>query len=90
MGHADKSRAAPKESSSQKWSIRHLKKKIRVARDGHQELTGYVSADWAHSGSVCLRGSEAFHARSVDVVHLDTEHPELCAEKCMSVILGWD
>lgn len=68
MGHAEESRAVPKEGSSQKWSIRHLKKK---EEDGDQELTGYVSADCARSGSVCLRGSENIHGGSVDVVHLD-------------------
>lgn len=83
VGQAETSRAAPKEGSSQKWSIKHLNnnnnnKKSRVAPDGDQELPGCVSADCAHGGSVRLRGSEASHTRSADVVHLDPERVTLC------------
>lgn len=78
--HAGKSRAAPKEGSQSKAEDKALKKnnRTRVATDGDEEVTGYVSAGCAHGGSVCLRGSEAFHARSVDVVHLDPERVTLC------------
>lgn len=76
-GHAEKSRAAPREGKSPEWNKRHFKtkqnkqtnnkKQPRVAADGSQEWTGCV---WA-ADLFAFEVLKPFLTPSVNVVHLD-------------------